>query len=201
MKTQTSRNEPATTLSIPAGGGENAFSHFDDARRELVVVDPRTPTKWINYIGTLEFGGFVDQTGGANLCKRDPANNRITGYRIDAPPNAPRGSTLYARTTAPDGARAIFSPFFTPTLSAFERFECRMGLGYNRWLVRMHGFDFEILMFVPAGATQAIIDIKVRNVSAPPGTQLDLAPLVEFSHPDALKNLTNADWVPQTMKG
>ncbi|MEO6097133.1 MAG: GH116 family glycosyl hydrolase [Fibrobacteria bacterium] len=201
MKSQTPRNQPAATQSFPAGGGENAFSHFDDAQRELVVVDPRTPTKWINYVGTLDFGGFVDQTGGMNLCKRDPANNRVTGYRIDAPPNAPRGSTLYARTTAPDGVRAIFSPFFTPTLGSFERFECRMGLGYNRWIVRMHGFEFEILIFVPAGASQAILDVKVRNVSAPPGTKLDLAPLVEFSHPDALKNLTNADWVPQTMKG
>ena len=69
----------------------------------LVVTDPRTPTKWINYIGTLDFGGFADQTGGLNLCKKDPANNRVTGYRIDAPQNAPRGNTLYARTTAPDG--------------------------------------------------------------------------------------------------
>ena len=125
----------------------------------------------------------------------------MTGYRIDAPPNAPRGNTLYARTTAPDGTRTIFSPFFTPALAPYERFECRMGLGYTRWLVRMHGFEFEILVFVPAGASQAIIDVKVRNVSAPPGMKLDLVPLVEFSHPDALKNLTNADWVPQTMKG
>ena len=76
-----------------------------------------------------------------------------------------------------------------------------MGLGYTRWLIGMNGFEFEIVIFVPAGASQAIIDIKARNVSAPSGTKLDLAPLVEFSHPDALKNLTNADWVPQTMKG
>ena len=137
----------------------------------------------------------------STFAKEDSANNRVTGYRIDAPPNAPRGNTLYARTTAPDGARTIFSPFFTPTLTPFERFECRMGLGYTRWLVRMHGFDFEILVFVPAGASQAILDVKVRNVSAPPGMKLDLVPMVEFSHPDALKNLTNADWVPQTMKG
>jgi len=201
MKTQAPKNEPSPTLSTFAGMDGNPFAHYDDERRELVVVDPRTPTKWINYIGTLDFGGFVDQTGGLNLCKKDPANNRVTGYRIDAPPNAPRGNTLYARTTAPDGTRTIFSPFFTPTLTSFDRFECRMGLGYTRWLVRMQGFEFEIVIFVPAGASQAIIDVKVRNVSALPGTKLDLAPLVEFSHPDALKNLTNADWVPQTMKG
>ncbi len=201
MKTQAPQTEPAPTHALPAGKDGNPFADYDDAGRELVIIDPRTPTKWINYIGTLDFGGFVDQTGGLNLCKKDPANNRVTGYRIDAPANAPRGNTLYARATAPDGTRSIFSPFFTPTLAAFERFECRMGLGYTRWLTRMQGFEFEIVIFVPAGASQALIDVKVRNLSAPAGTLLDLAPLVEFSHPDALKNLTNADWVPQTMKG
>lgn len=201
MKTQAPKNETPATLSPPAGMDGNPFAHYDDARRELVVIDPRTPTKWINYIGTLDFGGFVDQTGGLNLCKKDPANNRVTGYRIDVPPNAPRGHTLYARTTAPDGTRVVFSPFFTPTLTAYDRFECRMGLGYTRWLVGMMGFEFDILIFVPANASQAIIDVKVRNLAAAPGVKLDLVPLVEFSHPDALKNLTNADWVPQTMKG
>lgn len=201
MNTQSPRNRSAATPSAPAAADANAFSHYDDAARELVIADPRTPTKWINYIGTLDFGGFVDQTGGMNLCKRDPANNRVTGYRIDVPANAPRGSTLYARITAPDGTRSLVSPFFTPTLTPFDRFECRMGLGYNRWLVRMQGFEFGILIFVPAGASQAILDVRIRNVSAAPGTKLDLIPLVEFSHPDALKNLTNADWVPQTMKG
>jgi len=76
--------------------------HYDDAARELVVTDPRTPTKWVNYLGTLELGGFVDQTGGLNLCKKDPANNRITSYRIDTPQNAMRGTTLYVRVKKPD---------------------------------------------------------------------------------------------------
>ncbi|MGC9399484.1 MAG: hypothetical protein ACP5HM_10160 [Anaerolineae bacterium] len=41
------------------------YGYFDDEAREYVITDPRTPLKWINYIGTLAFGGFVDQTGGA----------------------------------------------------------------------------------------------------------------------------------------
>ncbi len=36
------------------------YGHFDDARREYVITNPRTPVKWINYVGTLDFGGFVE---------------------------------------------------------------------------------------------------------------------------------------------
>jgi cellobiose phosphorylase len=195
-----SMNHPADHAAT-AGEAASDFGYYDDAAREYVVTDPRTPTKWVNYIGTLDFGGFVDQTGGLNICKKDPANNRITGYKIDTPQNAMRGNTLYCRIENADGGYAVFSPFFTPTLTAYEKFECRMGLGYNKWIVRMNGLEFEIKMFVPAGASQVVTDVKVRNISAPANLQVDVIPLVEFSHPDALKNLTNADWVPQTMKG
>ena len=44
------------------------YGYFDDEQREYVITNPRTPTKWINYIGTLAFGGFVDHTGGALIC-------------------------------------------------------------------------------------------------------------------------------------
>jgi len=189
------------STKIRPGEAVSNFGHYDDVAREYVVTDPRTPTKWVNYLGTLDFGGFVDQTGGLNICKKDPANNRITGYKIDTPQNAMRGNTLYCRIKNDDGGYTIFSPFFVPTLTPYEKFECRMGTGYNKWVVRISGLEVEIKMFIPPGASQVVTDVKVRNVSAPDHAQVDLIPLVEFSHPDALKNLTNADWVPQTMKG
>jgi cellobiose phosphorylase len=112
------------------------FSYYDDAAREYVVTDPRKPTKWVNYIGTLDFGGFDDETGGLDLCKKDPANSRLTSYPIDTPA---------------DGRYAVFSPFFTPMLTPYAKFECRMGLGYNKWVVRMNSLEFDIAIFVPAG--------------------------------------------------
>jgi cellobiose phosphorylase len=54
------------------------YGHFDDSAREYVIENPKTPVKWINYVGSLRFGGFVDHTGGLLLCKGDPALNRIT---------------------------------------------------------------------------------------------------------------------------
>ena len=39
----------------------------------------------------------------------------------------------------------------------------------------------------------------MTNLRAEP-VEIDAIPVVEYTHPDALKQLTNADWVPQTMQ-
>ena len=73
------------------------YGYFDDPNHEYVITNPRTPTKWINYIGTLQFGGFVDHTGGALICKNDPTFNRITKYIQQMPSSDFKGETLYLR--------------------------------------------------------------------------------------------------------
>ncbi len=174
------------------------YGYFDDAAREYVITTPKTPVKWINYIGTLAFGGFVDQTGGALLCKDDPALNRITKYIPQMPASDFKGTTLYLRVREPAGLR-IFSPFFVPTLDPYDRYECRVGLGYSRIVSEFYGIRTEVTIFVPSGGSQELRDIRVTNLRAAPA-EIDAVPVVEYTHPDALKQLTNADWVPQTMQ-
>jgi cellobiose phosphorylase len=179
--------------------------YFDDANREYVITNPKTPVKWINYIGgsitagTLAFGGFVDHTGGALLCSQDPALNRITRYLPQLPAGEFKGETLYVRLKAEDGSYQIYTPFFVPALRPLERFECRVGLGYSRFIAEFAGLHTEATVFVPRGVACELRIITITNLSAQP-QQVDLIPLVEYSHFDALKQLTNADWVPQTMQ-
>ncbi len=73
------------------------YGYFDDASREYVITNPKTPVKWINYVGTLGFGGFVDHTGGALICKGDPSLNRIVKYIQQTPSSDFKGETLYIR--------------------------------------------------------------------------------------------------------
>ncbi|MGC9399481.1 MAG: GH36-type glycosyl hydrolase domain-containing protein [Anaerolineae bacterium] len=174
------------------------YGYFDDEAREYVITDPRTPVKWINYIGTLAFGGFVDQTGGALLCQGDPALNRIVKYIPQLPDADFKGTTLYLRFPEGAGYR-VFSPFYTPTLDSYERYECHVGLGYQRIVSEVCGIRTEATIFVPAGGTQELRDVRVTNLRDEPVT-LDAIPVVEYTHPDALKQFTNADWVPQTMQ-
>jgi cellobiose phosphorylase len=174
------------------------YGYFDIENREYVITNPRTPVKWINYIGTRRFGGFVDHTGGALICKDDPTFNRITKYIQQMPSSDFKGETLYLRIKRKEDW-TVFSPFFVPTLDAYGRFECRVGLGYTRILTEMNGLRCEVTIFVPMDGLTEIRDIKLTNISGET-LEVDAIPLVEYTHPDALKQFTNADWVPQTMQ-
>jgi cellobiose phosphorylase len=180
------------------------YGYFDDARREYVITNPRLPVKWINYIGTLGFGGFVDHTGGGVICKGDPALNRMTFYVIQLPASNFNGETLYLRFKRGQETKS-FSPFYVPTLDPYERFECHIGLGYTRFITEFYHIRSDVTVFVPlakpapGGQTCVIRDMRFTNLGGEP-LELDAIPVVEYSHPDALKQLTNADWVPQTMQ-
>ncbi len=180
--------------------------YFDDDRCEYVITTPKTPVKWINYLGTLRFGGFVDHTGGLLLCKGDPALNRITKYLPQSPASHFKGQTLYLRwrdeeSDGKPGAHRyhVFSPFFTPTLKPLESFECRVGMGYTRITSRYRGLKVEALMFVPQDDDIYLMDV---TVTCEKGARKGVAaiPVAEYTHFDALKQFTNADWVPQTMQ-
>src|SRR5512147_2291060 len=135
------------------------YGYFDDPNREYIITNPRTPAKWINYIGTLQFGGFVDHTGGALICKNDPTFNRITKYIQQMPSSDFKGETLYLRIAnraerraEPEveaGSYKVFSPFFVPTLDSYDKYECRVGLGYTRILSEFYGIRTEVTIFVP----------------------------------------------------
>ena len=178
------------------------YGYFDDQHREYVITNPKTPAKWINYIGTLAFGGFVDHTGGALICKGDPALNRITKYLPQLPNSEFKGETLYLRFRQGDGYK-IFSPYFVPTLDPYDRYECHVGLGYTRIVSEFYGLRTDATIFVPLGDRHGpgpeIRDIKITNVSGMT-LEVDAVPVVEYTHFDALKQFTNADWVPQTMQ-
>lgn len=174
-----------------------SYGYFDDKNKEYVITNPKTPVKWINYIGTLKFGGFVDHTGGALLCKGDPALNRIHKYIPQMPAGEFKGSTLYVRFKQGKEYK-VFSPFFVPTLDKYDLFECHVGLSYQKIVSEFYGIRTEVTIFVPNNEAVEIRDIKVTNKSGK-DLDIDVIPVVEYTHFDALKQLTNADWVPQTM--
>lgn len=174
------------------------YGFFNDLTKEYIITNPKTPVKWINYIGDLNFGGFVDQTGGALLCKGDPALNRIVKYIPQLPSSEFKGETMYIRVRD-GGATSLFSPFFTPTLDQYTMYECHVGLGYTRIISEFYGIRCDITIFVPKGDHREIRDVKITNLRNREA-EIDIIPLVEYTHFDALKQFTNADWVPQTMQ-
>lgn len=189
MRLSTRDSEPFSPMT---------YGYFDHQAQEYVITDPRTPAKWINYIGSLGFGGFVDHTGGALLCKGDPARNRITKYVQQQPDSEVKGTTLYLRIRGADGIRRVMSPFFVPGLEMPGMYECHVGLGYTRIVSELQGVRTDATIFVPPDEHVELRDITITNTGSG-DTEIDVIPVVEFSHPQALMLFTNADWVPQTM--
>jgi cellobiose phosphorylase len=174
------------------------YGYFHDEAREYVITDPQTPVKWINYIGSLAFGGYIDQTGGMLICRGDPALNRITKYLTQDPPSEFRATTLYLRIPRADGGYEVIAPFYVPTLVPLDKYECHVGLGYTTFISEIHQVRTQVRVFIPLGEDVVIQQVTITNLSEA-GQALDLVPVVEYTHPDSLKQLTNADWVPQTM--
>ncbi|MDR1811894.1 MAG: hypothetical protein LBQ87_03630 [Candidatus Fibromonas sp.] len=173
------------------------YGYFDDANKEYILCNPATPIKWCNYVGTLKFGGIIDTTGGTVLCKGDPALNRITKYISQMPASDFKGSTIYLRIKEKDYCKVI-SPFVSPTCTLWDKWRCHIGLSYTRWVAEGFGLRVKITVFVPAKSSTLIQDISIENISGK-NMEVDVVPVYEFSHFDSLKQLTNADWVPQTM--
>ncbi len=174
------------------------YGYFDDENREYVVTNPKTPVKWINYLGTLEFGGIIDQTGGALLCKGDPALNRILKYIPQLPASDFKGQTMYLRVENENGYE-LLAPFFVPVLKEPDSYQCRVGLGYNRYISDFSGLICDVTVFVPRGKAVEISKVRIENNSGK-SLKVDVIPVSEFTHFDALKQFNNADWVPQTME-
>ena len=174
------------------------FGYFDDDKKEYIATTPCTPIKWCNYVGTLAFGGLVDSNGGVILCKGDPALNRITKYITQLPNSDFKGSTLYLKVTDRAGNVEVFSPFYTPTLKPLDKFENHTGLSYTKIMAEGYGVRCETTLFVPKNEPVLIEDIKITNLTDAE-LHVDVVPVFEFTHFDALKQLVNADWVPQTM--
>jgi cellobiose phosphorylase len=174
------------------------YGYFNDRDKEYVITNPRTPVKWINYIGTLDFGGFVDHTGGALICKGDPTLNRIVKYIQQMPSSEFKGETLYLRFRQEDGYK-VFSPFFVPTLDPYDLYECHVGLGYSRIISEFYGLRTECTIFVPINDGIEIREVKITNKT---GKELDIDAIcvVEYSHFNAVRQFDNADWAPQTMQ-
>ncbi|MCD4687449.1 MAG: hypothetical protein K8S97_16080, partial [Anaerolineae bacterium] len=75
----------------------------------------------------------------------------------------------------------------------------RGGMGYTRIVSEFYGIRTAVIIFVPEGDTRLLHDIRVTNISGEP-LEVDVIPVFEYTHFDALKQFTNADWIPQTMQ-
>ena len=139
------------------------FGYFDDASREYVITRPNTPWPWINYMGTEDFFSLISNTAGGYCFCRDAKFRRILRYRYNGVPMDAGGRYYYIK----DGD-SVWNPGWKPCKTQLERYECRHGMGYSKFLGERKGLKAELTCFVPLGHRCELHRLRLTNTGSAP---------------------------------
>ena len=161
------------------------YGYFNDATKEYVITDPRTPYPWINYLGCQDFFSLISNTAGGYCFYRDALLRRISRYRYNNVPPDSGGRCFYIR----EGDN-VWSPAWKPVRADLVFYWCHHGLGYSRICGSKNALAAELLFFVPLGVNAEVQKITLENRGKRKRT-VQLFSLIEFCLWNALEDMTN----------
>ncbi|MGQ1910579.1 GH36-type glycosyl hydrolase domain-containing protein [Marinifilum sp. RC60d5] len=134
------------------------YGFFDDTNREYVITSPKTPFPWINYLGNKDFFGLISNTAGGYTFYKDAKFRRLTRYRYNNVPVDMGGRYYYIKDE-----ECTWNPGFKPTQTELDKYECRHGLSYTRFLSSKNGLSSNLLCFIPLDYMGEIHLLKLKN--------------------------------------
>ena len=141
------------------------YGHFDNESREYVIDRVDVPVSWTNYIGIRDMYGVFNHTAGGYLLYRSPEYHRITRFRPNGVPMDGPGHYVYLRD---DETGDYWSVSWQPVGKPLERFSCRHGLSYIRYLSDYSDIHAQEKLFVAMDDPVEIWDVILRNDSGRP---------------------------------
>ncbi len=163
----------ASTRRVDAA---NAYGRFTDDGLEYVVTDPRTPRPWVNVIANPRAGLVVSQTGSGFTWVDNSQLAVVTRWEQDLTRDA-SGRFLWLRDVETGEAWPL-AP--APSLPAYDRFECRHGIGATTFRTALRGIGSEWTLFVDPEATAELWRLRLTNESDAP-RRLELVAFVEWN--------------------
>ncbi|MUP37202.1 GH36-type glycosyl hydrolase domain-containing protein [Labilibaculum euxinus] len=136
------------------------YGFFDDANKEYVITSPKTPFPWINYLGNKDFFGLISNTAGGYTFYKDAKFRRLTRYRYNNVPVDMGGRYYYIKDE-----ECTWNPGFKPTQTELDKYECRHGLSYTRFLSSKNGLSSNLLCFIPLDYMGEVHLLKLKNES------------------------------------
>ena len=138
------------------------YGYFDDKNREYVIERPDTPTPWVNYLGSPEYGAIISNNAGGYSFAKSGANGRILRYifnQFDQP-----GRYIYIRDNA---TKDYWSASWQPVGKDLDSYksQCCHGMGYSRFIADYSQIHSEAIYYVPLGKTHEVWAITVTNTS------------------------------------
>ena len=161
------------------------YGHFDDANREYVITNPKTPYPWINYLGNEDFFSLTSNTGGGYTFYKDAKFRRLTRYRYNNVPVDDGGKYFYIK----DGD-TVWSPGWKPVKTELDSYECRHGMSYTKIKGSKNGVTTEVLQFIPLGFWGEIQKVSLTNDSSET-KKLKLFSFIEWALWNAEDDMTN----------
>ena len=139
---------------------EKKYGHFDDANREYVITDPKTPWPWINYLGNEDFFSLISNTAGGYSFYKDAKFRRITRYRYNGVPMDNGGRYFYIKE-----GDTVWNPGWKPCKTPLDSYECRHGMNYTRITSSKNGVEASVLFFVPLHTWAEVQKMTLKNNS------------------------------------
>ena len=161
------------------------FGYFDDTQKEYVILNPKTPLPWINYLGCENFFSLISNTCGGYSFYKDAKLLRLTRYRYNNIPADTNGRYFYIK----DGD-TIWNPGWQPTQTPLDTYACHHGLGYSRFISSKNDLQASLTTFVPLDANCEVNQLVLTNTSASP-KHISLSSFVEFCFWNAVDDMTN----------
>lgn len=141
------------------------YGYFDLENKEYVITKSDTPSPWVNYLGSPEYGAIISNNATGYSFKQSGANGRIIRHRFNSVSNDAPGRYIYIKDNA---SGEFWSASWSPVCKPQEKYksECRHGTGYTVISSEYEGIKTETSYFVPMGATYEIWQCRITNNSS-----------------------------------
>src|SRR5664280_2242357 len=153
--------EPALPRQVNLRFDNGLGGFTEDGREYAIYLGPgeHTPAPWCNVLANDDFGCIVNEAGGGFTWAVNSGENRLTPWTND-PVADPPSEALYLRD---EETAEIWTPTPQPA-GADAACEIRHGAGYTKWRRRSHGFEQELIVFVPPGDPVKVARLRVHNL-------------------------------------
>ena len=169
------------------------YGFFDEKNKEYVITNPKTPTPWINYLGTDKYCGIISNNAGGYSFYLSPKSGRILRYRYNNIPWDRPGRYIYIYDSETGD---FWSNSWQPVAKDLSRYiyEVRHGLGYSKFICLHDTIETQTIYFVPMEENLEIWWLKIKNKGEKTRI-LDIFSYAEFAFWTAIGDLTDLQYI------
>jgi len=165
--------------------------YFDNENKEFVMLNPVTPTPWLNYLGVDDYCSIISNNAGGYSFYKSPKSFRILRYRYNNIPMDRPGRYIYIKE-----GDDFWSTSWLPTKKDLNKYKYKSvhGLGYTKIFCEHNGLNSEVLYFVPLKENLELWVLTIENKTKKP-RKLDIFSYAEFCLFDAIGDLTDLQYI------